>query len=87
MGCADRSAYDLTAHSNKTGEKLVAREMLPEPIIKTGLALELVKSKFGPLFKKSAKFVQGYFESLRVCDGGDWDQEKLKQLQEKLASG
>jgi glycyl-tRNA synthetase len=86
VGCADRSAFDLTAHSNKTGDRLIAREMLPEPIIKEGLVLELVKSKFGPVFKKNAKFVQGYFDSLQTANG-DWDAEKLKDLQAKLEAG
>lgn len=60
----------------------MAREVLPEPIIKTSLVLELVKSKFGPAFKKNAKFVQGYFDTLLV--DGSWDEIKLKTLQEAL---
>ena len=87
VGCADRSAYDLTAHSNKTGDRLVAREPLPEPIVRERLVLEVVKSKFGPTFKKNAKFVQGYFDSLMKCDDGEWDVEKLKDLQKKLDDG
>ena len=86
VGCADRSAYDLTSHTNKTSEKLVAREALPAPVIKTSLVLELVKSKFGPAFKKNAKFVSGYFETLKT-EKGEWDEPKLKELQEKLKDG
>lgn len=32
VGCADRSAYDLTVHARKTGAPLVVRERLAEPI-------------------------------------------------------
>ena len=31
VGCADRSAYDLTQHTRATGVKLVAEKKLPEP--------------------------------------------------------
>ncbi|KAI0001165.1 glycyl-tRNA synthetase [Russula vinacea] len=33
VGCADRAAYDLTVHSNKTGHPLVVRQALKEPIV------------------------------------------------------
>eukprot|EP00842_Homolaphlyctis_polyrhiza_P001973 jgi/Hompol1/2777/HPOL_005768-RA len=55
VGCADRSAYDLTAHAKKTGEKLVARETLAEPIVRDALLLEINKAKFGPAFRQNAK--------------------------------
>ena len=32
VGCADRSAYDLTVHAKKTGAPLVVRETLKEPL-------------------------------------------------------
>ncbi|KAE8547974.1 Glycine--tRNA ligase 1, mitochondrial [Talaromyces marneffei ATCC 18224] len=32
VGCADRSAYDLTVHSKKTGEPLIVREPRSEPL-------------------------------------------------------
>lgn len=66
VGCADRSAYDLTAHSKQTGEKLIARDTLDKPIVTTKLVLEINKPKFGPVFKKNARFVQGYLESLKT---------------------
>ncbi|KAG0299930.1 Glycine--tRNA ligase 1, mitochondrial [Dissophora globulifera] len=64
VGCADRSAYDLTVHSNKTGEKLVVRERLPEPLVEEKLQLEINKKVFGPRFKKDAKAVEEYLASL-----------------------
>lgn len=72
VGCADRSAYDLTVHSNKTGEKLVVRERLPEPLVEEKLQLEINKKVFGPRFKKDAKAVEDYLVSL--------DQSALEQL-------
>ncbi|KAF9956375.1 Glycine--tRNA ligase 1, mitochondrial [Modicella reniformis] len=72
VGCADRSAYDLTVHSNRTGEKLVVRERLPEPLVEEKLQLEINKRVFGPRFKKDAKAVEDHLTSL--------DQSALEQL-------
>ncbi|CAE6415541.1 unnamed protein product [Rhizoctonia solani] len=33
VGCADRSAYDLSVHSKRTGQALVASQALAEPIV------------------------------------------------------
>ncbi|KAI9209444.1 uncharacterized protein BJ171DRAFT_487007 [Polychytrium aggregatum] len=79
VGCADRSAYDLTAHSNRTGESLVVRERLPEPVTVTRWTLTVNKPKFGPAFKKNAKFVQGYFDTLMVS-ATHWNEQKLQEL-------
>ncbi|KAI8913173.1 hypothetical protein BC831DRAFT_490331 [Entophlyctis helioformis] len=84
VGCADRSAFDLTAHSKKTGEKLIARETLAEPIVRDALLLDINKSKFGPAFKKNAKAVQGYFEALQLGSEDEWDEDKLAELDAKL---
>ncbi|KAK3828235.1 MAG: glycyl-tRNA synthetase [Benniella sp.] len=72
VGCADRSAYDLTVHSNKTGEKLVVRERLPEPLVEEKLQLEINKKVFGPRFKKDAKVLEEHLVAL--------DQPTLEQL-------
>ncbi|KAF9304044.1 Glycine--tRNA ligase 1, mitochondrial [Mortierella antarctica] len=66
VGCADRSAYDLTVHSNKTGEKLVVRERLPEPLVEEKLQLEINKKVFGPRFKKNAKAVEDHLAALGI---------------------
>ena len=58
VGCADRSAYDLTVHSNKTKEKLVVREALETPIEVTKWEATLVKKLFGPKFRKDAPKVE-----------------------------
>jgi glycyl-tRNA synthetase len=60
VGCADRSAYDLTVHANKTKEKLVVRQKLDEPITITQYEIDLEKKKFGPKFRKDAPLVEGF---------------------------
>ncbi|KAJ1549654.1 Glycine--tRNA ligase 1, mitochondrial [Cladochytrium tenue] len=87
VGCADRSAYDLTAHSKATKEKLVVRQALPEPITREIFVLEINKSKFGPKFRANAKFVQGYINSLMKEDGEYWDEAKLQELDANLKAG
>ncbi|KAJ3112047.1 Glycine--tRNA ligase 1, mitochondrial [Phlyctochytrium bullatum] len=88
VGCADRSAYDLSAHTKATKEKLVVREPLETPIIKDHLVLEVVKSKIGPKFRGDAKAVYGFFDSLRI-EGteDDWEESKLTELDSKLNAG
>ncbi|KAL1923592.1 uncharacterized protein VTP21DRAFT_8572 [Calcarisporiella thermophila] len=58
VGCADRSAFDLTMHSRRTKEKLVVRENLPEPLVVERWQLEVNKKVFGPRLKKNAKAVE-----------------------------
>ncbi|KAG7212729.1 hypothetical protein KM043_012996 [Ampulex compressa] len=68
VGCADRSAYDLTQHTKATGVKLVAEKKLPAP--KTVDVCELVHNKVlvGKTFKKDSKAVQ---EALAALSEGD----------------
>jgi glycyl-tRNA synthetase len=58
VGCADRSAYDLTVHATKTGAPLVVRETLAEPLVIEEFAAEVDKKKFGPFFKKDGKAIE-----------------------------
>jgi len=64
VGCADRSAYDLTVHRNKTGAALHVREMRAEPLKFEEYQVELDKKKFGPRFMKDAKTVEQAIEAL-----------------------
>lgn len=64
VGCADRSAYDLTVHANKTGAPLYVRERLSQPIVIEEYQIDIEKKKFGPLFKKDAKNVEAAIEAL-----------------------
>jgi glycyl-tRNA synthetase (class II) len=76
----------LTAHSKRTGDKLIARQVLDEPIIRDRLVLEIIKPKFGPVFKKNAIYVQQALESYMNSEG-DWDVEKLNALSSQFQSG
>lgn len=64
VGCADRSAYDLTVHKDKTGAPLVVRQTRAEPLRIEEYQIDLEKKKFGPRFKKDAKTVEAAIEAL-----------------------
>ena len=58
VGCADRSAYDLSVHAKKTGSPLYVRETRNEPLKIEEWQVDLDKKKFGPRFKKDGKTVE-----------------------------
>ncbi|KAK0629763.1 hypothetical protein B0T17DRAFT_615501 [Bombardia bombarda] len=58
VGCADRSAYDLTVHAKKTGAPLIVRERLDEPRVIEEWDVEIEKKKFGPFYKKDGKTIE-----------------------------
>ncbi|XP_031827407.1 glycine--tRNA ligase [Nomia melanderi] len=64
VGCADRSAYDLTQHTKATGVKLVAEKKLSAP--KNVDICEIVPNKvlIGKTFKKESKLVQDALAAL-----------------------
>lgn len=64
VGCADRSAYDLSVHAKKTGASLFVRERLDTPLSITEWEIDLDKKKFGPHFKKDGKTVEAAVEAL-----------------------
>lgn len=64
VGCADRSAYDLSVHSKKTGAPLCVRETRSEPLKIEEYQIDLDKKKFGPKFKKDGKTVEAAVEEL-----------------------
>ncbi|KAH3902948.1 probable glycine--tRNA ligase [Saccharomycodes ludwigii] len=76
VGCADRSAYDLSVHSKKTGEKLVVRQKLETPIEVTKWEIEVNKKLFGPKFRKDAPKVEAYLTNL--------DQQELASKAKEL---
>ncbi|KAI1192863.1 glycyl-tRNA synthetase 1 [Nemania serpens] len=78
VGCADRSAYDLTVHSKFTGTPLVVKEPLREPVKVEGWEASLDKKLVGPRFKRDAKAVQASVEAL--------DQPLLEKLAAELDS-
>jgi glycyl-tRNA synthetase len=64
VGCAGRSAYDLTVHSKRTKEGLVVREPLDQPLKIEEWQVDIDKKKFGPKFRKHAKAVEESIEAL-----------------------
>ena len=79
VGCADRAAYDLTVHSNKTGHPLVVRQALKEPIITERLVSEFNKKVLGKTFGKDAGVIQTIFAEL--------SETRLLEIQEELTKG
>ena len=73
VGCADRSAYDLTVHARKTGAPLFVREARREPLRVEEWQVDVNQKALGPKFRKDAKAVQGALEGLS------------QELREKLA--
>merc|ERR1719154_294920 len=67
VGCADRSAYDLTQHTQATQVKLCAEKKLPEPVTR-----EVVPNKgaIGKAFKKDAKGVTDMLAKLSLEEAG-----------------
>jgi glycyl-tRNA synthetase len=64
VGCADRSAFDLSVHSKATGVPLSVRETLKEPVRVEEWQAQLDKKKAGPRFKKDAGKVQSALDQL-----------------------
>ncbi|GJQ70276.1 Aats-gly [Trypoxylus dichotomus] len=68
VGCADRSAYDLSQHTKSTGIRLAAEKKLAEP--KTVDVVEAVPNKaaIGKAFKKDAKLITDALAALNIDD-------------------
>ena len=62
-GHADRSAFDLTKHMEKTKVELMAARRLPEPISVTATMASLNKKIVGKQFKKEQKLIIDFFEN------------------------
>nr|CAD7193790.1 unnamed protein product [Timema douglasi] len=65
VGCADRSAFDLTQHTKATGVRLAAEKKLQEPKVIEVTEAVPNKSVVGKAFKKDAKVVQDYLAALQ----------------------
>ncbi|OAY43824.1 glycine--tRNA ligase, mitochondrial 1 [Manihot esculenta] len=64
VGIADRSAYDLRAHSEKSGVPLVAHEKFSEPREVEKLVIAPVKKELGLAFKGNQKMVVEALEAM-----------------------
>lgn len=76
VGCADRSAYDLTQHTKHSGVKLAAEKNLPQPKVIDVVEVQPDKSAVGKLFKQNAKTITTYFEKLEA--------DEVNELEVKL---
>ncbi|KAI1144069.1 glycyl-tRNA synthetase [Hypoxylon sp. FL0543] len=79
VGCADRSAYDLSVHAKRTGAPLIVREQRAEPLVVEEWEVDLNKKKFGPHFKKDGKTV----EAAILATTQDQREALAKDLSEK----
>lgn len=77
VGCADRSAYDLTQHAKATGVRLAAEKKLPAP--KDIEVTEVVPNRaaIGKEYKKDAKVINEALTSL--------DENQIEELQKVLS--
>lgn len=79
VGCADRSAYDLTQHTKATGVRLAAEKKLPEPKTIDVVEAQANKGALGKAFKKDAKAIMDALANLSI--------EEVEELDRKLAGG
>ncbi|KAG1817008.1 hypothetical protein EV424DRAFT_1046689 [Suillus variegatus] len=79
VGCADRAAYDLSVHSAKTGQPLVVRQALKEPIVTEREVPEFNKKVVGKTYGRDAGLLQ------KVV--GEMDESQLTKLKGQLAQG
>ena len=68
VGCADRSAFDLTQHSKATGVSLEAEKKLSSPKTVDIVAMNPNKGVLGKAFKKEAKTVMDQLANLSLED-------------------
>jgi len=64
VGCADRSAFDLTHHSKGSGVKLLASRKFKEPRPEKQTTITFNRQIIGKQFKKNAQIVTQYLENL-----------------------
>ncbi|KAF9456291.1 hypothetical protein BDZ94DRAFT_1178043 [Collybia nuda] len=79
VGCADRAAYDLSVHSQKTGHPLVVRQALKEPIVTEKEVAEWNKKNLGKTYKQDAGVLQKLVEAM--------EEPELLRLKGELAQG
>ena len=78
VGCADRSAYDLTQHSKATGQRLTAQRQLSEPKLVNFVERKFLNGLIGKKFKHNSKKI---CETLLNCSN-----EEIAEVEEALNS-
>lgn len=76
VGCADRSAFDLTQHTKATGVRLTAEKKLAEPRVVDVTESQPNKAVIGKAFKKDAKLVMDHLAAL--------DKEGVEDVEKRL---
>ncbi|KAG1880067.1 hypothetical protein F4604DRAFT_515825 [Suillus subluteus] len=79
VGCADRAAYDLSVHSARTGQPLVVRQALKDPIVTEKEVPEFNKKVVGKTYGRDASLLQKAV--------GEMDESQLIKLKGELAQG
>ena len=68
VGCADRSAFDLSNHAKATGVSLTAEKKLSEPKTIDVISINPNKAVLGKAFKKEAKNIMDLLANLSLED-------------------
>ncbi|KAJ6837500.1 putative glycine--tRNA ligase, mitochondrial 1 [Iris pallida] len=71
VGIADRSAYDLKAHSEKSGVPLVAHEKFTEPREVEELVITPSKKDLGIAFKNNQQMVSQALQAMKAAEALD----------------
>lgn len=79
IGCADRSAYDLSKHGEETKQRLVAERKLPAPKTIQVTELEMDKGLIGKTLRKDSKECVDKLSKLSI--------NEVKQLHEFIDNG
>lgn len=64
VGCADRSAFDLNAHTKGSGVKLQASRKFKEPRPEKQTTITFQRQVIGKQFKKNAQIITNHLENL-----------------------
>ncbi|XP_037068303.1 LOW QUALITY PROTEIN: glycine--tRNA ligase-like [Pollicipes pollicipes] len=86
VGCADRSAFDLSQHYKATGVKLVAEKKLPEPKTVDVVEPVVAKGLLGKAFKKDAKKVTDLLTALSADQLTEMEAQLAKDGQYQLTA-
>lgn len=76
VGCADRSAYDLTQHTKATGVRLAAEKKLAVPKVVDVVEVAPNRGPIGKTFRKEAKVILELLDAL--------DAEEIGELEKSM---
>ena len=78
VGLADRSAYDLNAHSKGSDEKLVASRIFETPQEREQIIIEFNRASIGKTFRTSSKAVMEFLDSMSIIEAKDLKDQMCK---------